>query len=480
MSRTLSEVIGLAVSGAWRRRRYIAIPILVLPVLAAVVGHFVPKAYESRMTILVQEPGKLNPILNDLAIDSNLKDRMPSLQALLTSKHVLVDVLKDLGQIGPTTDAKTADKRVAALGKSLTSNLIGSEIIELKIRDRDPQGLAKTLSVIGTHFIERVLEPGRGSVDSSETFLSKQLDTSQRNLDKAEQAYADFKSRNADKLPALYSANVSRLAGMQQTLEQKRIELATADAAFEDLKKRIATLNPVVGRLEDAIVQTSSELAALRARYTDEHSEVQAAVRKLKRLQEERESVLASTDPLHNVDMERLWNLAAGVVSSGGEKGNAPLLIEQMKLIQEADTRRAALRSEVDQIAAAVEQLRLAIAEFAPIERQQEELQRAITTAREQHDSLAKRYEMARLTGSLGRYEEPERVKIIDAPQDPTAPVTPPHILFVIGGVVAGLGVGIGLAVLMEMVDPRLRLSKDFEEAAGLPVLAYLPKIESL
>ena len=477
MSRSLSEIISLTVSAAWRRRYLIAIPILTMPVLGAVAGYFAPKAYESRMTILVQEPDKLNPIMNDLAIGANLKDRMPSLQALLTSKHVLIDVLRDLGQIKPDTDTKTIDFRVGNLGKSLTSNLIGAELIELKIRSSYPQGLSKTLDAVGSRFIERVVAPGRGSVDSSEAFLKRQLKSSGDELNAAEQQYADFKTRNAEKLPALYTANVTRLANLQGSLEEKRIELATADAAFDDLRKRVSTLNPVVGRLEEAIVQTTSELASLRARYTDEHSEVQAARRKLARLEEERTSVLDATRQENGADMQRLWNLAAGVATNG-DKTNQPLLVAQMTQVQEADTKRAALHKEVEQLSAAVDQLRGAIAEFAPIEQQEQQLEGAITTAREQHDMLAKRYEMARLTGSLGRDEEPERIKIIDAPQEPTTPVTPGGILFVIGGLVGGIALGAGLATVFEVLDPRLRRSKAFEEASGLPVLAFLPKIE--
>jgi uncharacterized protein involved in exopolysaccharide biosynthesis len=124
-----------------------------------------------------------------------------------------------------------------------------------------------------------------------------------------------------------------------------------------------------------------------------------------------------------------------------------------------------------------VERLRAAMSDFAPIERQQAQLERAIASAREMHDMLAKRYEMARLTGSLGRYEAPDRIKIIDSPQDPTSPVTPGAILFVIGGLFGGLVMGIGLAVAFETLDPRLRRKQDFERVSGLSVLAILPPL---
>ena len=476
MTRSISELRGLAISAVWRWRYLIAIPIVVMPILGAVASRLAAKAYESRMTILVQEPDRLNPILNDLAIGADIKDRMPALLALLKSKHVLVDVLRDLGQLTPQSDARDEDLKVGTLSAALNAQLIGSELIEIKLRGREAAGLSKTLGAVGSRFVERVVSPGRGAVESSETFLQSQLQERDRELAKAEGAYAEFKARNADKLPALYSTNVTRLTAMQQRLEERRIDLATADASFEDLRARVSTLNPVVGRLEESIVQVSGELASLRARYTDEHSDVQAAQRKLKRLEEERASLLANTSHENGADMQRLWNMAAGVVTKG-DNASAPMLVAQMTQIQEADAKRAALRKEVEQLTKSVDDLQASISQFAPIEQQQQELERAISSAREMHDMLSKRYEMARLTGSLGRFEAPERIKIIDAPQDPTGPVTPGGLFFVLGGLIGGIALGAGLATVFEVLDPRLRRTDDFEAASGLPVISFVPRL---
>ena len=46
MSRSLSEIVSLTISGAWRRRHLIVIPILVMPVLGVVASRLAPKAYE--------------------------------------------------------------------------------------------------------------------------------------------------------------------------------------------------------------------------------------------------------------------------------------------------------------------------------------------------------------------------------------------------------------------------------------------------
>ncbi|OYY60759.1 MAG: hypothetical protein B7Y61_23080, partial [Rhizobiales bacterium 35-66-30] len=365
------------------------------------------------MTMLVQEPSKLNPILKDISINPNLKERMSALVALAHSEVVLGKVLEDLGRIGPTTDPRDRDYMVRALSLAVNIQLVGSDIIEMRLRSGDPLSPAATLTAIANRFVERLVSPERTSVQDSERFLKQQMDERRASLDQAEQAFAAFRSANADKLPALYNATVQRLAGLIQQLEEKQMALGSADAALQDLRKRLASTNPLIGRIEESIVQVSAELASLRARYTDAHSEVQAAERKLARLEEERQHLLGAAKNIETVDLDRLWNLAAGVTQpgeNGQALGSAPLLVSQLQRLQEAQARRVTLAKEVEQIKEVIATLQRDIAAFGPIDRQQQQLEREVGMARDNYDALAKRYEMARVTGALGVFEAPERV----------------------------------------------------------------------
>ncbi|OYX82232.1 MAG: hypothetical protein B7Y75_06590, partial [Azorhizobium sp. 35-67-5] len=118
------------------------------------------------------------------------------------------------------------------------------------------------------------------------------------------------------------------------------------------------------------------------------------------------------------------------------------------------------------------------IAEFGPIEQQQQQLERSVTLARENYESLAKRYEMARVTGALGLFEAPERVKVLEAPADPASKVTPGYFLYLLAGVFAGISVGGALAAASELLDTRLRRPTDFARILGVPVIARIPRIE--
>jgi len=476
--RSLFDVFHIALSAAWRRRYLICVPIAILPVMGLAVGLVTPKGYEARMTILVQEPAKLNPFLNDLAIGPNVKDRMEGLKTLVHSEHVLGGVVRDLKLIGDQPSPKALDSAVRDLAANLTTSLIGNDMVELRLKGRNPAGLDRILKVIGDRFIDRLLAPERSSIENSVDFLAREISEKREAQRAAESALADFKARNADKLPELYSANVVRLAALKQTLEEKRTALAGAEGALEDMRARLAGSNPVIGRIEESIVQVSGDLALLRSRYTEEHSEVQGAVRKLRRLEEERKAMLDAAGNLSQADLERMWNMAAG--SGLANDKAAPLLISQMTKLQEAQGRPAALRQEIQQVEKAVEDLQGSVAGYGDIDREQQTLNRAVFSAREIHDVLSKRYEMARVTGSLGRFEAPERIKLIDPPTEPTTPTTPPAILFFLFGVIGGAVLGVGLATVAETLDGSLRRRDQVEKLLGVPLLSRIPAIPAI
>ncbi|MTI18895.1 chain-length determining protein [Rhodobacteraceae bacterium RKSG542] len=477
MSRSPMEFVMLVFDAAWRRRYMICIPLLVLPPIAYFAADYAPKKYEAHMTVLVQEPARLNPFLEDLAIGPNLKERMPALKALLHSEHVLGKVLEDVGDVTPSTSPRERELMVRSLSASISATLIGNDLVSLSIMGSNPNGLAAKLEAVGERFLEKLLSPERSAVDDSGNFLAQQLERQRENLREAEDELASFKTENADKLPAVYTANVTRLVGLKQELDQRSVALASAQAALNNMKERLASTNPVIGQLEEKIVEVTGELAALRARYTDDHSKVRAAEQRLRRLTEERSQLFKEGSDITGADLDRLWNIAAGQ-AVGANSTSVPLLVSQMQALQEAEAKRAALEQDVILLKKSIAELEDSIAQFGPIEKQMNRLERRIKLAQTTYAEMTRRFEMAEVTEALGEFEAPERVKIIDRAEDPQAPVTPGKTVYLIGGVFGGIILGVGLAVLSEVFDPTLRRREEFQQAAhDLPIIVRMPRI---
>ncbi len=475
MKRSLSEIISMLLYAGWRRRYLICVPAILLLPLSILGSRYAPKTYEARTILLLQETGKENPFLKDFVVGLHVKERISALRALVKSEHVLLKVLKDIKTPEELADPRYVAIEMRKLGGAITVELIGTDLLELRLRSGVPQGMGRTLGAIKQRFLERLLSPERSTLGATRKFLADQLAERKKALDAAEQDMAEFRIRYADKLPGLLTSSVQQLGSLQHQLQERTMQLSAARTAFETVKGQAATTNPIITSLEESIVKLTTELAALRARYTSEHSLVQAAERKLARLQSERASYIDVSRNIASADFDKLWNLSASAREDGRKV--PPLLMSQVTRLQEAKTRVVTLEEEVQSLTSAVAQLQRSVAEFAPIEQKQSQLEKRIASARELYQAFVERHDKASTSYALGQFEEPERVKIIDAPQDPTIPITLPKFIFVIGGVIAGLALGVGMAVVAELLDPRLRTRRQFTEATNLPVLVSLPRL---
>ena len=465
----------------WRHRYLIVLPILLMPLLGLLVGVVSPQKYQTSTTILFQEAAQHNPFLEDLSIATNLSGRMEALTALLHSRHILAGVAWQMKLLDEQMDEREKAQVIGELSKSLKCKLVGENLIKITYSAEQKQGMKDTLSMISMHFVERVLAPQRSSIVQSENFLSQELELRSKDLISAETALAEYKNRFASELPTLHSANVARLAALKALRAERQIELEGARAAQSSLAIRLSQTNPVVGKIEEAIVNVMAELTQLRARYTDNHSQVQGLVARLNSLEKERARVVKATQSIdtNNLDqqqLERLWALATSNGQDNSPHAPHMLLVSQLERLQQADDHIRRLEKEVSSLATEIDKLAQRVNEYGQHERRLNELNRNIQVRQKIYQDLAERYELARVTGSLGKKEESERVKLIDPPYEPLAPSNMPLIAFALAGLIGGAGLGIGLACLSELLDSSIRRRDSLSQMLKVPVLARIPR----
>ena len=81
----------------------------------------------------------------------------------------------------------------------------------------------------------------------------------------------------------------------------------------------------------------------------------------------------------------------------------------------------------------------------------------------------------SQLATSLEQRQQGEQFRVIDPPSAPSKPSAPNHFLVSLGGLGAGIAIGIGLAALLELTDVRVRLEKDLEGLVPARVLVGIP-----
>ena len=461
------------VNVAWRQRYVIVLPILIMPVFGLIIGITTPRKFETATTILVQEPSMQNPFLKDLMVETNLKKRMEALTALVHSRHILTEVAVKRGMVeAEENDPVKTEIAVSTLSKALKVALIGNELVRIEYEAPKVDGMVDTLNLIALRFVERVIAPQRYSIYKSRDFLEKELQEREQDLLEAEAKLATYKSDFASELPELHARNVIRLTTIKDALSERQTALKGAKARYDNLRARVSQTNPVIGRLEEKIVGMMGDLAVLRARYTDQHSEVRALKRKIKSLEDERARTVASSEKINVEDLERLWDRVSMIETDNGE---APLLVEQLKQLQGVENEIQGLEEEVNALETEFESNKLKVRNYGTHEKEITNLDRDITVKRKIYEDLASRHQLAEVTGALGKFEEGDRVKMIDPPFEPTKPSNYPLILYIIAGVVAGGFLGCGLGAVLEVANTRIYTTDKLARILGVPVIGRVP-----
>lgn len=460
--------------GAWRQRYVIVIPMLILPIVGLLVANLTPKKYDSHTSMLIQETAKMNPFLEDIAVSTMLKDRINALKTLLHSRHVLYSVAEDLELIDSNMSSIEQEQVINDLSQRLMVTQLGKDFLKISLTSNTPDRMEETLKSVSEHFIAQLLAPERSSIEDSSNFLAIHIEKRREALDDAEQALALYRNDNIESTPEIQSQSLNRLAALKQSLSEKEAEMAGVKKSLGSMDQQLSRTNPVIGKIEDQIIDIRSELTLLQAKYTNKHSAVQAKLRELDRLESERKTLLEMKQP--NMNSDQLWDIASSNTFNDVSELQ-PLLVTQLHSLQLVRARFESLKEETKSLKTMIFELENKANNFGQNAKEMYRLQRDVQIKRQLYDELVERYEMAQLTGSLGVFEQNKRVKIIDLPYTPSIPSNMPSFIFVIAGLIAGIGFGVGLAILFELFDSSVKGSAQVEQVLGLPVITVIPKM---
>lgn len=460
----------IILSASWRRRYAIAIPILVLPFIGLAIGLMSPSYYSSHTSMLIQETAKMNPFLKDLAVSAMLKERMSALHTLLHSRHILASVAMKRGLLDEHSSSADHDRVISEMSSALTVRMLGKDLIRIDYTSSQLEGIKATLEEISKQFVEQLLAPERSSMRASTQFLAEHLKQRQQELHFAETALAEFKNRHAIDLPSFHLGNMTHLSSLKQRLVERTTELAGATRRLGSLDQQLSKTNPVLGRLEEKIVHIEGDLVLLRARYTDQHSKIRGALRNLHSLQAERLNILGQTQP--STTVSQLWAIAS---KDSRADGGQTLLVSQLENLQLARSEVDGLKEELVSLQDMIAKGESQAANYGANESELSLLERSVKIKRELYEDFLLRHEKARITQSLSIFEQDKRIKVIDRPFTPASDNKLPLPLFFIFGLIGGILVGSGLALLLELSDTSLRRRDRLEAITGVPVLSRIP-----
>ncbi|CCQ12002.1 Polysaccharide biosynthesis chain length regulator SypO [Pseudoalteromonas luteoviolacea B = ATCC 29581] len=471
----IKRILYLAAYAIYSKVRMFILPVMIVPVFVVALGAMAPKQYTNFASILIEESSLLNPFLEKLEFSFDLSNRMDALRTLVIGRQVLLDVALETGLVDESSPVMEKEEIHKRLAQSISLSLVGEELVRIHLKWDDPTKMKAILEAIVEKFIERLLAPTKTSLDSSEQFFLQQLEIMRIDLETAETKLAAFKKINRDVLPDVFSNNRSALDRLLEEKQEKLILLTGSKARLDTLMTKMGKANPILGSIEEKIIRAESDLSVLRTRYTDKHSKVVEKKREINNLKVRQTELLNQSKDLKIDDLEKLWQIANTLPTGNGNEPN--LLVSQLMALEESKQMVAQLEQEYAILEKQVDLLSERLTSTSDIEKQLRQLERDHEVKTGLYKEMLTRYEMAKVTGQLVRYEGPDKVKTIERAYSPTQPINTPLVVTLILGIVLGIGSGVALVFVNTLLDSSLKDLKTIREIAGKPVVTLLPLI---
>lgn len=460
----------------WRQRYVLLVIVSVSLIAALIITLLMTPIYQASTTVRYNPPG--GEIVAGQSLDryvspAEVGSEMNTIAAVMRSRSMAMRVAEDLnlesnsallGEMatqgtpdGVSEEAWLSRRRsvaAAIVSGSITTDVpYDSRIITVVARSTDPVLASQIANSLVTNYLEMDVENAANTNSYAREYLEEQISEVRARLGEAEQNAIEFARANrlignpngagesgdsgAGTATTLTATNLSNV---NSAYAQARADRIVAEQRWQ----AIASLP--AGQLPEA--QQNSALQAIEARLTDLRAEASQLEQRYQDDYPALRQVRAQIDVLEN----RRNTISSEI----RETLRNDVLI--------ARRQEAALSQELERVA------NTALAEQD--ERVQYNLiDRDVEALRNQLSDLLARYNQISSAADLSS----SSVSLVDPATVPGAPVEPSLFKNLLAGLVAGIGLALGFALLREFFDDRLRSTEDIERKLSLPVLGRTP-----
>jgi polysaccharide chain length determinant protein (PEP-CTERM system associated) len=454
--------------------------LIIAPVILAASGAFayssrLPNLYRSETLILVV-PQRVPEGYVRSTVTSPIEDRLRSMQEQIRSISRLEQVIREFGLYVEMREKRPMEEVVAFMQDHILVSPVRGDSFRVGFTSGDPKIAAKVTQRLAAMFIEENLRDRAVQAEGTSTFLETQLETARVRLLDHEKRLEEYRLRYASELPTQLQANVQLIVGQRQQLQvitesidrdrdrRLALEKAMNDAAAGELAPADtngggASADGPLQRLEAARAQ----LRSLELRLKPDHPDLIAARRHVTELDSQVAAMRAGTPaPADKVPA------AADVTRQ--------LRIRQYRAdIDALDRQIRNKEAELAKVRQTIEEYQRRVDAAPTRETELTELMRDYTTLQNMYTNLLGKKEESKLAANLERAQAGEQFKILDPARVPEQPFSPNRLQINMLGLVVGLGLGIGLAAVLEFRDTSLRTEDDIIRMFSLPVIALVP-----
>jgi uncharacterized protein involved in exopolysaccharide biosynthesis len=348
-----------------------------------------------------------------------------------------------------------------------------------------------------TRYIDENIRARASSSVLTTQFLRDQWETAKREYETAEQKLADFRARNAGRLPEQMQMNIQKLnalenrlaningsvgrAGNDKLLLESQIQTLKSQLAFaatpSEEMTALAGRSERLLRLEQQILNAETIVNALRERYTDTHPDVQRAKSELASLQASKAALVAEEEAKPEAKPQVVRRVSptslreAKDIETAIARTQSLIQVKELE-IQELAAERTATEKEIALVRQSLQASPASDTEYATLMQER-------NAARDRYDTMTVKKGQSELATDLENRRQGEMLELLDPASLPQTPAAPNRWIIVAVGSCIGLAVGMTVAGGREVKDTSLKNLKDVRAYTQLTVLATVPLLEN-
>jgi len=479
---------------AMRRRWWLLGPTVAVALSACALSKFLPNRYTSEAAILVEHQQVPVSVVTPNST-SDIRETLLITTDAILSRTQLLSIIDEFSLYPKERKRLSPEELVALMRtkisiKPLDSAGGGNSLNAFKISftGTSPHLAQDVTRKLTTLFIQENDRTTSTHDRNTTSFLAGEVATAGERLKQIEEQVREFKMRNLGALPEQQQGNLSILSGYQSQLESTQAALSRAreqQVLFQTELTQYQELPPaMVGSTVTPGGAIVDPAASLRTKLDD--------------LKSQRTALLASGYTQKYPDVAKLdeeIKSTEAAIAAGAKKGGAPAAQGGDKqntetanasdnniMIAQLRSQIAANDLEIKNDIAAEKQIEGQIAEYrnrlnmTPVTEQQlAELNRNYELSKKNYEDLLSRKTQSELGTSFDEHQQGQQFHIIDQPSLPMKPASPNHLAIALGGLGAGLALGVGLVSLMETRDHSLFNEKDLSHLFSFPLMVGMP-----
>lgn len=317
-----------------------------------------------------------------------------------------------------------------------------SNVITVIYRAPDPRFAAAVANAFVQAFLDVTVEMRVDPAKQYSAFFDQRAKDARQALEAAQSKLSAFQKESGiianDERLDIENSRLNELSSqlvMVQALSAESGSRQTQAQGTQSDRIQEVLGNPLIAGLKADLGRTEAKLQELSAKFGDNHPQV---IETKANIAELRKKVNAET----------------GTVTSGVSVANK------------------INRQREGEIRASLEAQRAKVMKLKAVRDEGAVLNRDVESAQRSYEQVLARLNQA----SLESQATQSNVSILTQASPPLVPASPRVLLNTLLSVVLGLALAIGAALVVEMVDRRVRVSEDIVAALGLPVLGVLPK----